>query len=95
MICSITFAALWVFLLFHKDSFTLRPWDIDAKLNGPSWGSRNAERIALIENNSQTITVLSPEKELLYHVQGRPHSPRSFYRAERVELDEHNNLYVL
>jgi predicted MFS family arabinose efflux permease len=81
--------------LFHKDSFTLRPWDTGAKLNGPSWGSRNAERIALIENNSQTITILSPEKELLYHVQGRPHSPRSFYRAERVELDEHNNLYVL
>lgn len=95
LICSIIFAALWIFLFFHRDSFTLRPWDTGARFQGPSWGSRNAERIALIENNSQTITVLSTEKELLCHIRGKPHSPRSFYRAERVELDEHNNLYVL
>ncbi|MDR2634092.1 MAG: MFS transporter [Treponema sp.] len=95
LILAIIFAALGAFLWFHKDSLTLWPWDTRARLRGPSWGSGNSQRIAVIENNAQTLTVLSPEKKLLCQVQGKPHSPRSFYRAERVELDEQNNLYVL
>jgi predicted MFS family arabinose efflux permease len=94
-ILTLVFAILSAALLLNRELLTFRPWDHDAAIDLPTYASGNDERTAIIENSEQSVVVLNWDNELIYKLNTRSNSKKSFTTAKFVEMDEQNNLYVL
>ncbi|MDR1902736.1 MAG: MFS transporter [Treponema sp.] len=89
------FTVLSAFLFLYKDRVTLTPWNTGGAINLGYHASGNSERTVIIENGEETVTVLNNDGKLAYQLSADPGRGNSFAVAERVQIDEQNNVYVL
>ncbi|MDR2393348.1 MAG: hypothetical protein LBD93_04245 [Treponema sp.] len=82
-------------LWLYRDMFSFTPWKTTGTLKLVAYGTGNGPRIGIIENAHASVLVLNGEKELLYQLHAKPHAAQSFTRAESLQFDEDNNLYIL
>ncbi|MDR2551664.1 MAG: MFS transporter [Treponema sp.] len=87
------FVLLGVFLFYHRERITEKPWEFQEQFDWPNFAGGNGERLVVIDNAEMSVLVLNRERELLYRLDtGR--GSRHFLRAQTAVLDEENSLYV-
>ncbi|MDR2633203.1 MAG: hypothetical protein LBC51_06225 [Treponema sp.] len=82
-------------LWLYRDMFSFTPWKTTGTLKLVAYGTGNHARLGIVENAHASVLVLNAEKELLYQLQAKPRSTQSFSRAESLQFDEADNLYIL
>jgi predicted MFS family arabinose efflux permease len=89
------FMILSVFLVFNRGAISLKPWEKTGMIEWIVYASGNDERIAVTGNSTESVAVLDSKKELIYQVDAKADSQRSFNKTVFIAMDEDNNLYVL
>jgi hypothetical protein len=82
-------------LLLHKDMISFTPWKTSGTLQFVAYGTGNTDRIGIIANARSSVLVLNADNELIYQLDAKAGAAQSFIRAEILQFDEHNNLYIL
>ncbi|MDR2602229.1 MAG: MFS transporter [Spirochaetaceae bacterium] len=88
------FIGFSIFLFINKNNFSLKPWESKRYFDSIYYLTGNKDRLALIEDAHETILVLDANGNILTKLLAEG-GPKSFTSAERIQLDEENNIYVL
>ena len=86
-LCLASFLFISIVLFMQRDLITLRPWLVEQPLVATGFATGNGERVAVIANSAETITVLDESGGMIYKIFAGNRAG-SFVSVELLELDE-------